>query len=143
MALSTTELRIAKILYWVAGVAALLYSVYLLFSMTPAHSITALLWLILGLMLLYVMYPYYFPPGDPSARWPPYITACPDYLTAIAPGACVDFVGLNSPLLKKSDPANPPSPTDTSYVLRIPPGATVPQKAALAQQYGLSWEGVV
>ncbi|NDE16672.1 hypothetical protein EBZ80_17245 [bacterium] len=143
MALSTTELRLAKILYWVAGLGALLYSVYLLFTMTPSRSIVAILWLIAGLMLLYILYPYYFPPGDPSARWPPYITVCPDYLTQIAPGACVDFVGLNSPLLKKSDPANPPAPTDTNYVFTVPRGATVPQKAALAQQYGLSWEGVI
>ena len=57
MALSTTELRIAKILYWVAGLAALLYSVYVLFTMSPAHPITALLWLIMLIFLHHRLQP--------------------------------------------------------------------------------------
>jgi len=86
------------------------------------------------------LYPVYFPPGNPGSQWPPYIAACPDYLTMIAPNACVDYVGLHSSLLKKSDPANPPAPTDSTRVFNA--GGSVSHKAARAQQYGLSWEGI-
>jgi hypothetical protein len=56
------------------------------------------------------------------------------------PNGCVDFSGLNSPLLKPSDPNNPPQPGDSQHVFDSSGSAA--QKAARAQQYGLSWEGV-
>jgi hypothetical protein len=86
------------------------------------------------------MYPYFFAPGDPGSQWPPYIKGCPDYLTMIGPNACVDFVGLNSPKLKKSDPKMPPAITDPNYVFSS--AGSMQQKAAAAQAYGLSWEGI-
>ncbi len=142
MALSKTTLRLAKILYWVFMIFIHLFIVYQLFAIGNGRPIAAVIWLILGLMLIYIMYPYYFPPGDPGASWPPYVTACPDYLTLIAPNACVDYVGLHSPSLKKSDPSLPPPPiTDTAHVFNS--GGSLAEKAAKAQQYGLSWEGVV
>lgn len=138
MALGKNELRLAKWIYWIGLSYILLNICYLLF--TNNHGLAGVLFLILGFMLIYIMYPVFFPLGDPSAQWPPYITACPDYLTLIAPNACADFVGLNSPLLKKSDPAFPPAVTDTTRVFDS--SGTVAQKAAKAQQYGLSWEGI-
>jgi hypothetical protein len=142
MALSTNALKLMKALYWILLSLVQLYICYLLF--TTNRAIAGILWLILGFIIIYVVYPYYFPPGDPGSHWPPYITACPDYLTMIS-GAdgrplCVDYVGLNSPLLKKSDPALPPAAGDSAHV--FDPSGTVAQKAAKAQQYGLSWEGV-
>ena len=138
MALGKNEIRLAKWLYWIVLLAAHLYVCYLLF--TNQRPIAGILWLILGLMLIYIMYPYYFPDSGNGRTWPPYIAACPDYLTLIGPNACVDFVGLNTPLLKKSDPALPPALTDTTRVFNST--GTIQQKAAKAQQYGLSWEGI-
>lgn len=138
MALGKNETRLAKWLYWIILVAAHLYICYLLF--TNNRAIAGIIWLILGFMLIYIMYPYYFPSNGNGRSWPPYIAACPDYLTLIAPNACVDFVGLNTPLLKKSDPALPPAITDTTRVFNST--GTIQQKAAKAQQYGLTWEGI-
>jgi hypothetical protein len=138
MALGKNELRLAKWIYWIGLSAIHLYACYLLFMNNRA--IAGVLWLVLGFLLIYIMYPVFFPMGDPGAQWPPYISACPDYLSVIAPNACADFVGLNSPLLKKSDPAFPPAVSDTTRVFDAT--GTVAQKAAKAQQYGLSWEGV-
>lgn len=139
MALGKEELKLSKALYWIILTAVHLYVCYLLFMNNRA--IAGILWLVLGFILIYIMYPVYFPNGGASTRWPPYVTTCPDYLTLIAPNACADFVGLGSPILKKSDPALPPSPNDSSYVFK--PTGTVAEKAALAQQYGLSWEGIL
>jgi hypothetical protein len=138
MAVSKSALKLMKSLYWIILSAAQLYVCYLLF--TTSRPIAGILWLIFGFMLIYIMYPVFFPAGDPGSSWPPYITACPDYLTLLSKNACVDFVGLNSAQLKKSDPANPPGPADTQYIFN--PSGNMAQKAAKAQQYGLSWEGI-
>jgi len=138
MAFSTTTLKLMKALYWILGLLIHLYICYILF--TNDRAITCILWLILGVMLLWLIYPVYFPYGDPGSHWPPYIRSCPDYLTLIAPNACVDYSRLNSPLLKPSDPAVPPQPGDSQHVFDSS-GSTA-QKAARATQYGLSWEGI-
>ena len=138
MALGKNEIRLAKWLYWIILLAAHLYVCYLLF--TNNRPIAAIIWLILGFLLIYIMYPYYFPDNGNGRSWPPYIAACPDYLTLVGPNACVDFVGLNTPLLKKSEYDLPPALTDTTRVFDST--GTIQQKAAKAQQYGLSWEGI-
>jgi hypothetical protein len=138
MAMSNRALVFAKWMYWILLGFILLYTCYLLFQ--SGRAITGVLFFIFGSMLLYMMYKYYFPPGDPSSQWPPYITACPDYLTLIAPNACADYVGLHTPILQQSDPTHPPAPTDTKHVFSAT--GTVHEKAAKAQQYGLSWEGI-
>jgi len=138
MAFSSRTLTLLKWLYWILMTMVHLYICYLLFAANKA--IAGILWLIFGFMIIYIMYPVFFPPGDPGSQWPPYIAACPDYLSLIAPNACADFVGLNSPLLKKSDPAHPPPATDSTRVFDA--SGSVAVKAARAQQYGLSWEGI-
>jgi hypothetical protein len=138
MAYSTRTLTLMKSLYWILLTLVHLYICYILFASNKA--ITGILWLIFGFMIMFILYPVYFPPGDPGSHWPPYITACPDYLTRIAPGKCVDYVGLNSHLLKKSDPALPPALTDSTKVFDS--SGSTSQKASRAQQYGLGWEGI-
>lgn len=139
MALSKNTLRLAKILYWVFTVAIHLAITYMLF--TSNRAIAGILWLVLGLLLIYIIYPYYFPPGDAGSQWPPYIAGCPDYLTMIAPNLCVDYVGLGSPRLQQSDPTlSPPAPSDTAHVFNA--SGSVHEKAQKAQQYGLTWEGI-
>lgn len=138
MAYSATTLKLFKSLYWLILTIAQLYICYLL--IVSNRTITGIIWLILGFILIFVMYPVYFPMGDPGSQWPPYIAACPDYLSVLAPSLCVDYVGLHSPLLKKSDPANPPAASDSTRVFDA--SGPVSAKAARAQQYGLSWEGI-
>ena len=138
MAFSASTLRLMKWLYWIILTAVHLYVVYLLFA--DSRAIAGTLWLIFGFLVIYVLYPVYFPPGDPGANWPPYVAGCPDYLTMIAPNACADYVGLFSPRLRKSDPANPPAPGDSQAVFNS--GGTKTQKSANASAYGLTWEGV-
>lgn len=139
MAFSTRTLTLLKSLYWILLTLVHLYICYILFASNKA--ITGILWLILGFMLMFIVYPVYFPPGDPGSHWPPYISACPDYLTRLGMSSkCVDYVGLNSHLLKKSDPSLPPSLTDSTKVFDT--SGSVSDKAARTQQYGLSWEGI-
>jgi hypothetical protein len=139
MALSKQTLYLAKWLYWIILTCVHLYLCYILFTLNRA--IAGILWLILGFILIAIMYPVYFPPGNPGSQWPPYISACPDYLTMIGANACVDYVGLHSsPLLTKSDPANPPVITDSARVFNS--GGSIANKASAAKQYNLSWEGV-
>lgn len=130
-----------KTLYWIILGFIHLYICYILF--TSGRAITGMLWLVMGFILLLIFYPVFFAQGK-TAQWPPYFTACPDYLTQIAPGACVDFVGLNSPLLKRSDPKNPPTPGSAdadSYIFNT--NGTTQDKVNRAQQYSLTWEGLM
>jgi hypothetical protein len=106
--------------------------------------ITCVLWFLFGLILIFVMYFVYFPAGEDDFSWPPYISTCPDYLTVVSPTACMDFVGIHSPILKKADPTNLPAPTSSDsskYVFN--PSGNATEKARKAQQYGLTWEGIV
>lgn len=137
MALSENALRLMKYAYWGIAIAAHLFVCYTLFKLERA--ITSVIWFFLGLILIYVFYFVYFPAGDPGSQWPPYIRACPDYLTMLAPGKCVDYVGLGT-RLQKADPTNPPDATDTKYVFDAT--GTPQQKATRAQSYGLTWEGL-
>jgi len=139
MALSKQTLYLAKCLYWIILSLAHLYICYILF--TTNRAISGVLWLILGFILLGIMYPVYFPPGNPGSQWPPYISGCPDYMTMIAPNFCVDYVGLHSGIIKKSSPNTPPATSDTTRVFNS--SGSVAQKASNAQQMGLSWEGIV
>jgi len=144
MALSKKTLRLLKWVYWIVALFCHLFLCYQLFTLD--RPIVGIVWLILGLVLLLVMYVYYFPPAGESS-WPPYITTCPDYLTAVtqANGSvlCLDYVGLNVPGMKKSDPAHPPQPADSDYTQRIfNPEGTVSQKITAAQSRGLTWQGL-
>ena len=139
MAISGRALTLMKWLYWIIFGFAHLYVCYLLFQ--TDRSITGILWLILGSMLIYVMYNVYFPAGDPESHWPPYVSSCPDYLTLIAPNACVDYVGLGSRNLRMADPKNPPAVTDMQYVFNS--SGSLAEKAKRATQYGLGWEGIL
>jgi len=148
MSLSKKTLRLLKFMYWIVAIFIHLYVCYKLF--TSERPITGVVWLVLGFVLLFVMYFYYFNSLDNESSWPPYITVCPDYLTSIpeTPGSkvivCVDFVGLNNPNIQKSDPAFPPVPTDSDYnkkVFRIN-GMTTSEKIKSAKDKDLTWQGL-
>jgi len=136
MAFSTTTLKLFKSLYWIIGIFAHLYVCYIL--ITTERTITGIIWFILGLMLLWLMYPVYFPMGDPGSHWPPYIRSCPDYLTLYAPNQCVDYGQLNNPHIPSTKPGEQP----TGNQIFNTAGLSMAQKAAKAQSVQLSWEGV-
>ena len=141
MAVSSNTLKFLKALYWVILLTLHLYACYNLFMYK--RVITCILWFFFGLILIFVMYYIYFPQSDDDSSWPPYISTCPDYLTVVSPTACMDFVGIHSPLLKKADPTNMPSLTDsTSSQYVFNPTGSASEKARKAQQYGLTWEGI-
>lgn len=137
MVVSKRALVLMKVLYWLILTAGHIYLCYILLS--TERPIAGILWLFFGFFLIYVMYYVYFPPGADDTTWPPYVSSCPDYLTVLAPNKCVDFVGLHSPLLKKSDPTLPPSLSDTSRVFDS--SGSKAEQAARALQYGLTWSG--
>jgi hypothetical protein len=145
MALSKKTLRLLKWMYWIVAICAHLYVCYTLFVLD--RPITGVVWLILGLVLIFVMYLYYFPPGDSGSSWPPYITSCPDYLTSVTQpnGAtlCMDYVGLNNPRIAKTNPSNPPRSSDSNYATyTFDPSGTASQKSNNAQARGLTWQGL-
>jgi len=149
MPFSKKSIRLAKWIYWIVGLFVHLWLCYTLFTMNRA--ITAIIWLILGLVLLSVMYIYYFSSADSSSTWPPYITVCPDYLTSVTQKnnagtevmGCFDLVGLNNPHINKSDPNNLTPPDNTSYSrFAFDPSGTVNQKITNARVKGLTWQGL-
>lgn len=145
MALSKKTLRLLKWMYWIVGIFAHLYICYNLFVLD--RPITGVVWLILGLVLIFVMYLYYFPPDDSGSSWPPYVTTCPDYLTAVTQTdgvtVCMDYVGLNNPNIRTTDPRHPPMPSEPNYSQYIfDPAGTTSQKITNAQARGLTWQGL-
>lgn len=138
MAVSGRMLTLMKVLYWVFLLLAHVGICYLLFS--TSRVITGFIWLVAGLVIIFMMYYVYFPAGNPNATWPPYVSSCPDYLTTIGPNKCVDYVGLNSPLLKKSNPKLPPPVTDPTRVFDA--SGSKATKAMRALQFGLTWSGI-
>ena len=139
MAVSKKAIQFAEWIYWIGSVIAVLSISVALFK--TQRPIAAMVWSIAGLMMVYIFYAIFFPASTKAETWPPYISSCPDYLTLLRPNQCVDFVGLNSPLLIKSDPAHPPPASAGSKVIFDSSGSSA-QKTARAQQYGLSWEGI-
>ena len=139
--LSKNAATAARWLYWILMIGAqLAISAGFFYS---GRSIAGAIWLAVGLFLTVIFYSVFFPQGNSTAShaWPPHVASCPDYLTQIRPTQCVDLVGLNSPHLKRSDPTNLPGPGDGEYIFKT--SSSLSQNAALCQQYGLSWEGVV
>ena len=138
--LSKNTTKLVKTLYWIIGFFSHLYVCYLLF--VTDRAITGIIWFILGLILLFVMYLYYFPNGNTNT-WPPYVTVCPDYLTSVTPTACMDFVGLHNQYIKKANPSNLPQPSESEYSRYVfDPTGTKNQKITNAQSKGLTWEGL-
>ena len=140
MATGKTTLRLYKALYWLVMVCAVLYLCYIMFI--TGRTILGVMWLVTGLILTFIFYFYYFSATVDDSQWPPYISPCPDYLTRVEGVGCVDYVGLHSRQLQKSDPSlKPPSPKDSGHV--FPVTGVMSVDAATAGQYGLTWEGVV
>lgn len=89
-----------------------------------------------------------------TGAWPPIINTCPDYLLYFKRGSqatCVDMLGVNrsgglfKPWAKGDSPHNPPT-DDAKYFPYIYKAgmnnADVQNLCILAQQAGLTWEGI-
>jgi len=89
-----------------------------------------------------------------TGSWPPIINTCPDYLLYFKRGAqptCVDMIGVNRSggLLKSwakgDNPQNPPNDDAKFFPYIYSSGmnpADIKKLCVLAQQAGLTWEGI-
>ena len=89
-----------------------------------------------------------------TGSWPPIINTCPDYLLYYMRGkqpTCVDMIGVNrsggllKPWAKNDSPQNPPADDAKyfPYVYKAGMNPTdVQNLCILAQQAGLTWEGI-
>jgi len=138
--------RIAKYAYWILGIALVGGVVYYLYSVMQ-RPVAAVLVLVGGILALYFYYVKWFVVAAKNAKWPPYQTLCPDYLTPVPPGPnnaqlkCVDYVGVSTNgRFKVMDPKNRASLINRDdYAFPIIKGEAPEDLKMRLQTYGLSW----
>lgn len=106
----------------------------------------------LGFLVLFWMYYVRWFVADSQfvyPTWPPFLSACPDYLTfmgrdpASGRSMCVDFVGVSRRNgLKKADILLPPKAQDRDYIFLTNPSDSTEKKCNDAIGRGLSWSGI-
>jgi hypothetical protein len=163
---SSAAQRVFKVLYWLCGVALLCVAFRVLFA--GNRQVAAVLVFLLGIAALAFYWTRWLaPPSAASQRWPPYVTACPDFLTLVeVPDAsggtdasgggggggtqhvCVDYVGVstNGGLLRLDAKDGGKSLANPAYQFPVRKrGASETQAAyktamcAAAATAGLSW----
>jgi hypothetical protein len=106
--------KAAKWIYWILGFIVIGGGSYLFYNMLQ-RQITAVLFFVCGVIVLYFYYVKWFIVPEKKSDWAPYSTPCPDYLTVYSGASgnaangsykCVDFVGVSRRPdgLRKSDP---------------------------------------
>ena len=159
MALSPATMRILENIYWFVTAFMLGAGIYVTWKNNK--QIEAVLLTIIGGAAIFYYWIKWFKIKSKDGMWPPYINACPDYLTLVSPDAtgasepvCMDFVGVSlQPLvLKKTDPTRIPQAADSDFeqfvfkVEKSAAGATPEdynkQVCLKVQAKGLSWAGV-
>jgi hypothetical protein len=143
--------------------STLLEWAYVLVSMGTLGVICYVLWqlqlpitaMLLGatsaLTLVVVYYFQWFKNPHDLSLWMPPVSACPDYLVQYGPNKCADPLGISqaSPmpnarrLLKLPAGGLPTDGNTSDYILDFGTNSTLAAKAKLAQEYGLTWEGVI
>jgi hypothetical protein len=106
----------------------------------------------LGLLTLFWMYYVRWFVADSQfiyPVWPPYLSACPDYLTYMGKdprtqkAMCVDFTGVGRRNgIKRSDILLPPKPEERDYIFLTSASDTAEKKCNDALGRGLSWSGI-
>jgi len=150
----STGTRIMKWVFWIVGLAFVCAVCYVLFN-TLDRQIASVLVFLGGILILYFYYVKWFIASAQNAKWPPYQTLCPDYLTPVSPGfdggmggssqggviKCVDFVGVSrNGAFKKSTPSKVEEAlkSDSSSFTVNPKESPETLKSRL-QTYGLTW----
>lgn len=150
----STGTRIMKWVFWIVGLAFVCAVCYVLFN-TLDRQIASVLVFLGGILILYFYYVKWFIASAQHAKWPPYQTLCPDYLTPVSPGfdggmgggsqggviKCVDFVGVSrNGAFKKSFPSKVEEAlkSDSSSFTVNPKESPETLKSRL-QTYGLTW----
>jgi hypothetical protein len=130
-------------LYWFLGLVAALGIAYVLYKMN--FQIAAVLVFLGAVIALFYYYVKWFQIPSNTATWPPTTTPCPDFLTLVSPGVCMDFVGVSSNgRLKKSNPTRSAEQgSDPQYAFKIDTskGATT-DLCQKASEYGLTWSSI-
>jgi hypothetical protein len=136
--------------YWIAFVNVLLIACYALWMLQL--PITAVLFGVSSFLTLGIVYYFqWFKNPNDLNLWAPPVSACPDYLVQYGPNKCADPLGISqaSPMpnarrLRRLPPAGLPADGNTEeYILDFGSNSSVAAKAKLAQEYGLTWEGVI
>lgn len=111
MAFSPATLKVLENVYWF--VCAFLLGAGIYVTWKRNKQIEAVLLTIIGSAAIFYYWIKWFKIVDKSSMWPPYINACPDYLTLVTPEAtgysehvCMDFVGVSTQplMMKKTNP---------------------------------------
>jgi hypothetical protein len=162
MSATPASSSIFQIIYQTLMPVAVGVCVYVVYK--QGKQLEAILLALIGGMAVFYYYLKWFkaPVSPEDVIWPPFVSTCPDYLTLISPSTtgaadpansyCVDFVGvsMNPSLMKKSNPNNPPKPTDPDFEAHVfklsgLAGANVnspdmtTQLCASVLQRGLTW----
>jgi hypothetical protein len=152
---STAAQKAFQILYWVAGLALSGYASKALFDSGRQVASVLVFLLSIGALAFYWAR-WLAPSAGAAAPWPPYVTACPDFLTLVrvdvsggaAPSSvCVDYVGVstNGGILK-ADATVPVASLAPSYTFPVrkrgsgeTPAAYKSAMCGAAAAAGLSW----
>jgi len=104
------------------------------------------------LALFYYYVKWFQLPSKTEGSWPPYTTACPDFLTLADAGStggvakCIDYVGVSANgRLQKADPKQtykPSNPSDAKYYFPINKTDKNTDLCQSAAEYGLTWSTI-
>ena len=137
-------------LYWTLGLVASLGIGYVLYKMN--YQIAGVLTFLGCILALFYYYVKWFQIPSKTNTWPPYKTACPDFLTIADAGAttgiakCIDYVGVSANgRLQKADPTKTYTHTDpvnAKYYFPINKNDKNTDLCQSASDYGLTWSTI-
>lgn len=154
MAISRSTMTFLSVVHWLGGLGLTIFFTYQ-FVNSGRTMLGALFFIIAVTNLVYFYFKWFWMDRTFAlSDWPPYRTACPDFMTMLEPpgsagpgsaGKCVDFVGVSyHNILKRSDPGNPPDESDPAYrdfIFSVSPRQRDKEKATSALARNLAWQG--
>jgi len=137
-------------IYWILGLLVASAIGYVLYKMN--FQIAGVLVFLGAVIALFYYYVKWFQLPSTNITWPPYTTACPDFLTLANPGTttgkaqCMDYVGVSANgKLKKADPAkqyNSNDPANTKFYFNVDRSKGTTEQCQAAAEYGLTWSTI-
>lgn len=141
-----TIMKLLKYVFLILGSGLIISLAYYYYNVL-SRPIAAILTFLGGFMAVYFYYIKWFVLAEQYPAWPPTVSVCPDFLTAIPPEdgkgniRCVDFVGVSkNGNFKKAEPASLNTDlTDPQKVFEVDPKASLETLKADVIAKGLSW----
>lgn len=160
MAFSPDTLRTLERIYWIAMSFSLGICVYIIYKQRKV--LEAVLITLIGVTAIFYYWIKWFKVVKPNDLWPPYVSPCPDYLSAVGPAVtgdsrtvCMDFVGVSTKpvIFKKARSDRIPRFNDVDYYSFVYDSSSSQQEGESTDEYrtrkcgqvaalGLSWSGV-